>query len=61
MRGGLCSEEDHPAAMLESLETAHSSSLSSVASGGELENTMGLFSAVEKVALMSSPWPDRAA
>lgn len=40
---------------------AHSSSLSSVASGGELANRMGLVSEVGKADLMSSPWPVRAA
>lgn len=41
--------------------TAHSSSLSIVASRGELENRMGLVSDVGKTDLMSSPWPVRAA
>lgn len=39
--------------------SAHSSSLSRVASGGELEKRMGLLSDVEKA--MSRPWPVRAA
>lgn len=39
----------------------HSSSLSSMASGGELEKRMGLVSDVGKADLMSSPWPVRAA
>lgn len=42
-------------------ERSHSSSLSSVASGGELENRIGLFSDVGKAYVMSSPWPVRAA
>lgn len=40
---------------------SHSSSLSSVASGGELANRMGLVSDVGNTDLMSSPWPVRAA
>lgn len=39
----------------------YSSSLSSVASGGELANRMGLFSDVGNADLMSRPCPVRAA
>lgn len=40
---------------------SHSSSLSSVASGGELANRMGLVSGAQKADLMSRPCPVSAA
>lgn len=40
---------------------SHNSSLSSVASGGELANRMGLVSGAQKADLMSRPCPVRAA
>lgn len=43
------------------LQASHSSSLSSVASGGELANRKGLVPDVGKVDLMSRPCPVRAA